>query len=231
MLQKITILYLCLLLIAGCNKDNDPPKAVLELQYETAQGNYSGYREFPSDQVSPALVPYARATALPHSDSIAIIFSSELYQQGGDNKPYMNVTIVKTFAKNQLDSVNGEWILKSDNDFYGVFNEGEVAIKESGAISPDGIVLNITPDNSVLYYSTANNLNAHIDPFNSFTITKNITDCNWSSLYNAAFNGNFSARKIMVNLSFQCKAYNSNNPNDSISLTNGVFQGLFVDRN
>jgi hypothetical protein len=163
-----------------------------------------------------------------------IVFKSSLTDTV--NGVFALLSIAKVFHRSQFDSTGYGWVLKNDDDFFSTFSKGKINVLNGQPYeNQEGVGLNINVGGNVyqthpVAIGVSHSYKPHLDFYNEFTIEDSHTEIDWGVLSLTGMLPNYQARKVLVNFSFKAKLVNNNNPNDSIVITNGRFQGFFADR-
>ena len=222
----VSLVAIFLFLVEGCKKKTTWPEPDFILSYQTSQGTYNQISQYRwGKNEDHQLIPEANVswTNTPNRDSFLLDYTSYLKDKSG--RPIIGIVIRKNFLSNQLDfPQSGPPVVKNSDDFYNIFKTGKVSISANGQ---EG--LNCTLHDSTLYLLQAFGP-AYLDTANYFEITTANQDVDFSSLHVQNIISTNSYRALMVTINFKCKLFNSSLPTDSLILSNGVFQGYFIDR-
>ncbi|MBL0308177.1 MAG: hypothetical protein IPP77_00295 [Bacteroidetes bacterium] len=219
----------------SCGKNDTYPSPEIMLEYTSNSIAYSNswlYTLRNEDNIlsNNAGIECSNSSSSP--DSILICYHSTL--KDSNNYPTMIVRICKSFAKNNLVSINGCYYPKNAEDFFSVFEDNPLPIINFDSVNyrAEGVSLVLMPE-LLKSYSFANytSVPPSLDTFNNIVITNSASNINWLPYSLNTNNLNEFAWKILVTINFRCKLYNFYAPHDSLLLNNGIFQGVFVDRN
>jgi hypothetical protein len=228
MKKVLLLMALCILVLSDCKKKaiNYP---IFTLQYQSSKGNYSQTETENVVNSNFPLIAWANTTlsGSPSADSITMIYSSIL--RAANDQPFIQISIYHTYAKSQLDSIAfGQWVPKNENDFYNIFS-GSFSINNFPNNSFSGVALTLNPGGDTVFYAFPNNYN---DTANHFEVTATGSYMlDWYYLMEN-FCGQPSCvyTPILVSASFSGRLTNLNPPYDTLVVTNGYYQGVFVDR-
>jgi hypothetical protein len=227
MKKTLIPLFLSIMLICGCKKKTNT-FPVFTLQYQSSKGNYSQSETMNVISTNFPLTVTAFASNFGNSsaDSISISYASILRASGG--MPFAQVQLNHTYAKNLVDSVNNQWVTKNTNDFYNIFNNNfKISSPFSGSDNTVNLSLRLAMD--TVFYSFQNN---YADTANHFEIIE--TSSYWLDWYylmeNSCNQPNCGINPVLVSARFSGKLTNPNPPYDTLVVSNGFFQGMFVDR-
>ncbi|MBL0308268.1 MAG: hypothetical protein IPP77_00765 [Bacteroidetes bacterium] len=162
------------------------------------------------------------------------------------NHRYAQIAISKMFHRNRLDEdANGIYSLKSNQDFRDVFKVGTQSIvyADTSSHRSDGLdmVLGIEATRTLQFkcnYSTGTcaPVQAHLDTVNNFEISEVYfnqfydAQVDWESFIVNNKKYPSDSKIAWVTIKFRCKLFDSMLPFDSIVFDNGVFSGVFLDR-
>lgn len=224
--------------MSGCSKREFLPDPELILSLNSSTYNYFGSSSIKLAQnanfsllgyrgISTGIIPWA-------SDSMDIVYKSFLTDTLNNISALLSIT--KVYHRNQLDSTSYGWVLKNSDDFFSIFSKGKMNVLSSEAYAKnEGVSFQIST-NSKHYHTHPNGFGIshsvipHLDPSNEFIVEDTHTEINWGALSLTGLLPNIEARKVLVNFSFKAKLINNDNPNDSIIITSGRFQGFFADK-
>lgn len=202
--------------IYGCSHREHLPAPEFLLSFNSSIGNYSEKTIMQlGNNNSYKLKPAYSSASTVGNDSIKLIFKSILIDE--NENLFVDLSLSNVYHKNQVDSTEGGWILKNDSDFESIFSLGNKDInKVRFNLQKDGKYYQLVP--AITGISSS-----------EFVIENVFSSVNWLILASQGFLPSGSYRKTIVKFNFNTKLYNAQT-NDTITLTNGQFQGLFVDR-
>ncbi len=227
-----TFVLLLFMFESGCAKRIFPPQPEFILSY-VVNGDTVSIRETIKSFNDQPQLSYSFGYPCNEivSDSVVVRYTSSILKK---NVVQALFVIRKKAPLYMFDSASivddcKAYYYKEESDLFPHdFREGELSLAD-----------NSINDRQLLFGMLINNkgysLQSTTDPFNSFKITQsrvsqNCFDCiDWLSLRNKYFL--FKSDKIVLSfptIEFQCKLKSNSNPNDTLTITNGVFQSLFV---
>jgi hypothetical protein len=201
--------------INSCSERKQLPSPEFILAFNSSIGNYFEKSIIQLDNNNYKLKPSFATNSLISADSIKIIFKSALIDI--TENVAVDLSLSKVFHKSQFDSTSNGWVLKNYSDFSSLFSIGS----------------KLNDDVSFNLYKNGKNYSfipLITGSTNSEFVVENVyNNIDWATLANKGFLPSGSYGKIIVKFNFNTKLYNAQT-NDTITLTNGQFQGLFVDR-
>jgi hypothetical protein len=213
--MKLSIFYIIVIsTLYSCTDRERLPAPEFLLSFNSSIGNYSEKTVIQlGNNISYKLKPAYSSASTVGNDSIMLIFKSILIDE--NENLFADLSLSNVYHKNQVDSSEGGWVLKNDSDFESLF--------ALGAKDPTRINFNLKKDGK--YYQFVPSITGMSS--GEFVIENVFNNVEWIVLASQGFLPEGSYRKIIVKFNFTAKLINAQ---DTISIENGQFQGLFVDR-
>lgn len=215
--MKQSIFYILIVFtIYSCSDRERLPAPEFLLSFNSSIGDYSENTVVKlGNNNSYKLKPSYITTSIDGNDSVKLIFTSSLIDI--NESIVVDLSLSKVYHKSLVDSITNGWVLKNDSDFSSLFASGSKNINDVGFnLNKNGKSYQLIPSIT----GTSNS---------EFVIENVFNNVDWLILASQGFLPSGSYRKTIVKFNFDTKLYNAQT-NDTISLTNGQFQGLFVDR-